>query len=153
MVMRNSVLLLLPLTFLASCSGYEEVELVDISDVEVRHFDGRSVALRVDAMVRNPNGFKIHVEDPDMDLYINDRFIGKGLLDSALVLDKRSSKVYPVYLHADLQGGPLLLMLITGAMGGDMKLTAKGSVVGRSGVLRKRFPFEMEEMIDLRSGS
>jgi hypothetical protein len=32
-----------------------------------------------------------------------------------------------------------------------MKLGVKGTVVGRSGLLRKRFPFELEERIDLRS--
>ena len=40
-------------------------------------------------------------------------------------------------------------MLIGGALNGEMKLGVKGTVVGRSGALRKRFPFEMEETIDL----
>ena len=112
--------------------------------------DGRKVALRVDALVSNPNGFKIHVEEPDVDLYLNDQFIGKGNLDSVLVLDRKSTRVYPVYLHADLQGGPLLLMLLGGAFNGEMKLGAKGTVAGRSGLLKRRFPFELEEVIDLR---
>ncbi|MBL7982656.1 MAG: LEA type 2 family protein [Flavobacteriales bacterium] len=137
---------------LASCSSYDEVELKDITNVEVLRMDGKQVALRVDALVNNPNGFKIHVEDPDVDLYLNDRFVGKGLLDSALVLDRKSTKVYPVYLHADLQGGAVLFMLLGGALSGELKLGAKGTVAGRSGMLKKRFPFELEETIDLRSG-
>ena len=137
---------------LASCSSYDEVELKDITNVEVLRMDGQQVALRVDALVNNPNGFKIHVEDPDVDLYLNDRFVGKGLLDSALVLERKSTQVYPVYLHADLQGGPLLFMLLGGALSGELKLGAKGTVAGRSGMLKKRFPFELEETIDLRSG-
>lgn len=137
---------------MASCSSYDEVELKDISNVEVLRMDGKQVALRVDALVNNPNGFKIHVEDPDVDLYLNDRFVGKGLLDSALVLDRKSTKIYPVYLHADLQGGAVLFMLLGGALSGELKLGAKGTVAGRSGMLKKRFPFELEETIDLRSG-
>jgi hypothetical protein len=137
---------------MASCSSYDEVELKDITNVEVLRMDGKQVALRVDALVNNPNGFKIHVEEPDVDLYLNDNFVGKGLLDSALVLDRKSTKVYPVYLHADLQGGAVLFMLLGGALSGEMKLGAKGTVAGRSGMLKKRFPFELEETIDLRSG-
>jgi LEA14-like dessication related protein len=136
----------------SSCSTYDEVELKDITNVEVLRMDGKQVALRVDALVNNPNGFKIHVEDPDVDLYLNDRFVGKGLLDSALVLERKSTQVYPVYLHADLQGGPVLFMLLGGALSGELKLGAKGTVAGRSGMLKKRFHFELEETIDLRSG-
>ena len=144
------LLLSIPL-LLMGCSAYEEVELKEITHVEVLHMDGRTIALRVDAMVSNPNGSRIHVEDPDVDLYLNDRFIGKGALDSALVLDKNSTRVYPIHLHADLNGGSLLIMLLSGALSGEMKLGVKGTVVGRSGMLRKRFPFELEEQIDLGS--
>ncbi len=135
---------------LASCSAYKEVELTDITNVEVLKMDASTVALRVDARINNPNGFTIHVEDPDVDLFLNDRFIGKGVLDSSLVLKRRTATVYPVHLHADLQGGPLLMLLLSGAFNGDpVKLGAKGTVAGRSGALKKRFPFEVEQMIDL----
>jgi LEA14-like dessication related protein len=144
-------LFLLVAAGLASCSGYEEVELKDITHVEVLRLTGSQVALRVDALVSNPNGFKIQVEDPDVDLYLNDRFVGKGMLDSTLVLERKATRVYPVYLRADLQGGSTMLMLLGGALSGQIKLGAKGTVAGRSGMLKKRFPFELEETIDLRS--
>ena len=145
-------MIIMAVLLVSSCSTYDEVELKDITNVEVLRMDGKQVALRVDALVNNPNGFKIHVEDPDVDLYLNDRFVGKGLLDSALVLERKSTQVYPVYLHADLQGGAMLFMLLGGALSGELKLGAKGTVAGRSGMLKKRFPFELEETIDLRSG-
>jgi|JI10StandDraft_1071094.scaffolds.fasta_scaffold05424_5 LEA14-like dessication related protein len=142
--------ILIPFLF-SSCSAYEEVELRDIKEVEVLRMDGRTIALRVDVLVNNPNGYRISVEDPDVDLYLNDTYVGKGRLDSALTLNKRSEQIYPVHLHADLAGGPLLMMMIGGALSGEMKLGIKGTVLARSGMLRKRFPFELEERIDLRS--
>ncbi|HRH38837.1 MAG TPA: hypothetical protein PK760_10855 [Flavobacteriales bacterium] len=132
-----------------SCSSFKEVELTDITNVEVLGLDAKTIAMRVEARIDNPNGFKIAVEEPDVDLFINDKFIGKGVLDSALVLERRTAQVYPVYLHADLQGGPLIMMLITGALDGEMKLAAKGTVAGRSGALKKRFPFTLEQTIKL----
>jgi LEA14-like dessication related protein len=100
--------------------------------------------------VLNPNGYRISVEDPDVDLFLNDTYVGKGLLDSTLVLERRSDQVYPVYLHADLAGGPLMMVMLGGALTGQVKLGVKGTVLARSGMLRKRFPFEAEETIDLR---
>jgi hypothetical protein len=104
----------------------------------------------VDALLDNPNGYRIHVLDPDVDLYLNDKYIGKGILDSALVLDRKSTRVYSIPLHAEIQGGSLLLMVLSGVFsGGDLKLGAKGTVVGRAGLIRKRFPFALEEQIQL----
>lgn len=137
------------LNLLAGCSSFKEVELKGITGAELLGMDGERISVRVDALVDNPNGFRIAVEEPDVDLYLNDRFIGKALLDSALVLERRSSSVYPVYLHTDLAGGPMLAMVIMSAMHGRMKLAAKGTVAGRSGTIRRRFPFELEQVLDL----
>lgn len=147
--MRLLSYLVLALLF-ASCSRYQDVVLHEITDAELISMNAKSIALRIDARIENPNGFRIHVEEPDVDLFLNDRYIGKALLDSALVIDKKATAVYPVYMHADLAGGPLVAMLITSALSGEVKVGAKGSAAGRSGALKKRFPFEVSQVISLR---
>jgi len=144
--------LLLPmlLSSLTGCMKYDDVELRDVTDVRVRTFDANGIALRVDALIHNPNNYKIRVSDPDVDLFLNDKFIGKGLLDSTLVIERRSTQLYSIPLHAEVQGGSLLMMLLTGELGTEMKLGAKGTVRAGKGALSKRFPFELEETIDLR---
>lgn len=151
MLLRGLVAPLLAVVLLGGCSRYEEVRLLDITNVEVKKFDMRAVAMRVDVLVDNPNGFRIHVEDPDVELFLNDVFVGKGMLDSAVVLEPKRTQVYPIHLHADVHGEPLLMMMLVGGMNGTMKLGAKGTVAGRSGVIKKRFPFNLEQTIDLRS--
>ena len=139
-------LLSVPLT---SCLSYKEVELIDVTDIRVERMDARGVAVRVNALVNNPNNYRIHAQEPDVDLYRNDKFIGKGVLDSVITLLPKTTQVYSIPMHAELQGGSLLMVLLSGALGGnDMKLAAKGTVVGRVGLFRKRFPFEFEETID-----
>lgn len=140
-------LLLLP--FITGCFRYEEVVLREVTDVRVVSFDAKGIALRVDAMIHNPNGYKIHVSDPDVDLYLNDKFIGKGLLDSTIVLDRRNTRLYSISLHAHLQAGSMLMLLLTGELGKEVRIGAKGSVRAGNGALSKRFPFELEETIDL----
>lgn len=142
---------LLPLFLLlslASCLSYQQVELVDVTNIRVERMDAKGIAVRVDAVVNNPNNYRIHAQDPDVDLYVNDKFIGKGVLDSTLTLKKQTTQVYSVPMHAELQGGALLMVLLSGVFGGnEVKLAAKGTVVGRVGLLRKRFPFEFEEKV------
>lgn len=141
--------LLVPL--FSGCFKYNDVELRDVTNIQVRKFDAKGIALRVDAMIHNPNNYRIHVSDPDVDLFLNDKFIGKGILDSTLVLDRRTTRLYSIPLHADLQGTSLLMLLLGGGLSSEMKLGAKGTVRAGSGALSKRFPFDLEETIDLRS--
>jgi LEA14-like dessication related protein len=149
-VLRTALTPVAAALLLGACSSYEDVELCDIRGVEVLHMDGRRIAVRVDVQVNNPNSYRIHVEDPDVDLYFNDTPVGKGLLDSVVVLEGRADRVYPVHLHADVAGGPLLMVMLGGALSGQVKLGMKGTVLARSGILRKRFPFQLEETIQLR---
>ena len=146
---RTHVILFLLFSFsLVACTSYEQVELKDITNIQVDRMDAKGIAVRVDALVNNPNNYRIHVLDPDVDLYVNDKFIGKGILDSTLVLEKKSTQVYTIPLHAELQGGALLMVLVSGVFSGnEVKLAAKGTVVGKVGLLRKRFPFEFEERV------
>lgn len=145
--MRNFLccggLLLLSLT---GCLSYQEVVFKGISDVQVDRMDQNGVAARVTVTLDNPNSFRIHVLDPNVDLYLNEVYIGKATLDSALVLEKKSAKEYPVPLHAtfDDHGTQTMGAMLAAALSGKANLKAKGSVVGRAFLLRKRFPFEEE---------
>jgi hypothetical protein len=139
---------LIPL-LLPSCLSYREVVLQDVKNIQVERFDGSGLSMRVDAVIENPNNYRIRATDPDVDLYLNGKLIGKGILDSALSLDRRSTRTYSIPLRAEFSGGSLLMMLLGGALSGNMEFTAKGTVVGRAGLLRKRFPFELTEQLDL----
>ena len=137
---------LLPLLLLSGCLSYEEVTFKGITDVQVSRMDQSGVAARVTVTLDNPNSFRIQVSDPNVDLFLNEVYIGKAVLDSSLVLEKESVKDYPVPLHAsfDGHGGQAMGAMLAAALSGKARLKAKGSIVGRAFLLRKRFPFEEE---------
>jgi LEA14-like dessication related protein len=148
MKIPSASLLLLPL-ILGSCLGYKEVVLQDVRNIEVTSMDARGVAVQVEAVIENPNNYRIRASDPDVDLFLNGTFIGKGMLDTTLVLQRNSTRTYMIPLHAEFKGGSLLMMLLSGALSGNMELKATGTVAGRAGLIRKRFPFELRENFDL----
>lgn len=137
--------LLIPL-LLTGCLSYREVSFKGITDMDVSRFDNGGVAARVMVTLDNPNNFRIHVIDPDVDLFLNDVFIGKATLDSNLVLEKRTTKDYAVPLHASFDGHGAQAMgaMLSAALSGKAKLKAKGTVTGKAFLIRKRFPFEEE---------
>lgn len=136
---------------LVGCASYEDVILEAVDEVSITSMDAQGIAIRAVLRVHNPNNFKITVQDPDVDLFINDAFIGKALLDSAVDLSPRSTEHVVIPMHAQLQGAgiPLLLFGLGAALGGEMRLRVEGTVVGRAGLLRKRFPFKLEERVEM----
>ena len=128
------------------CLSYEEVAFKGITNVELGRMDPGGVAARVTVTLDNPNNFRIHVLDPNVDLFLNEVYIGKAVLDSNLVLDKKSTKDYAVPMHAtfDDHGTQAMGAMLAAALTGKATLRAKGSIVGKAFLLRKRFPFEEE---------
>jgi len=146
MALAGAVLLLL-----SGCMRYNEVKLLGVQGAQLTRLDGKGLSVIVLAEVSNPNKYKISLSDPDVDLYLNDRLVGKAMLDSTVVLAANTTRTYRVPLHTDFsQDANLLPMLLGGALSGSMKVGAKGSIVAKARLLHKRFPFEAEQQIDLR---
>lgn len=135
---------------LTGCLSYKEVVMHDIVDVELRKLDAKGVSLTALVKLENPNGYRIHVKDPDVDLYLNGTYVGKGYLDTNFVLPRRSDQIHRVPMHAEFKGLNLLMVMLGSAVSGEATIGAKGTVVGQAGLLRKRFPFEVEEKMELR---
>jgi LEA14-like dessication related protein len=145
-------LALLCIVLLAGCMSYSDVELIDVQGVQVSRFDAGGLAVTVIVKVHNPNDHPIQVKDPDMDLYLNGVSLGKATLDSAIILDRNSTRSYSIPIHATFAQGEagMLPMLLATALSGSAKLAVKGTVVGKSGLWSKRFPFEVEQQVELR---
>jgi hypothetical protein len=134
-----------------SACSYQEVVFKGVEDVSVQRMDGKGMALVVNASVENPNNYRIQVKDPDVDVFLNDLYLGKAVLDETVTLEKRSTRTYAVPLHAsfDGNGSTALVALMGAALSGKGLLKVKGTVTGRVGLFRKKYPFEQERTIDL----
>jgi Late embryogenesis abundant protein len=159
--MRKPAALLLLTLLLTSCANFRDVTFHGVRNVEIRRmpspFEGgggmsNDIALTIEAEVENPNNYRIKLKDPDVDLWYNGQFVGKAVLDSTVVLDKRSTRIYPVYISADTQGklGPILLGGLGSLLSGQAELRASGTVKGQVGIISKRFPFDIRDTLELR---
>ncbi len=137
---------------LGSCTSYREVVFKGVEGVQLARMDGRGLALTAQVVVENPNNYRIHVVDPDVEVYLNDLYMGKARLDEKVTLQRRSTATYAVPMNVEFsgQGGSPLVALMGAALAGKGKLKVTGTVRGRVGLIGRRFPFEEEHIIDLR---
>lgn len=129
---------------MAGCTAYREVTVEGVEDVQLMGMDPDGLALRVDVRVNNPNGYRIRVHEPELDLYLNGTRIGTAVLDTPLTVPARSTSTVRIPLHARVDGGPLLVMGLGMLLGDRPVLRAEGTVGARAGPVRKRFPIRLE---------
>ena len=146
------VLLLVGMMFsLQSCFDYEEVEFKGVQNVSVLERNDDVIKLQIDVKVDNPNKINIKVKKSSLDIYINDKYVGKTALDDKIVLKKKTEDVYGVVLNANPKD---LMKAAVGSLGGLLKGTVtvrlegdvKGSVYG----ITQKVPVEFEEKLDLK---
>lgn len=149
--MVRSLWLVIPALTLGGCA-YEEVVLHHIAHVEVHQMDRTGLALTAKARIENPNGFEIRISDPDIDLFLNETFIGKARLGNGVVLEPRTSALYTIPMHTEMEGGSLMGGMLGAVLTGRAELRMKGTVRGGRGwLLQRRFPLDETYSLDLRS--
>lgn len=144
--MRWTCCSLLALLF-SGCLSYRDVTLVEVRSVATHSISSEGAAFTVEAVIDNPNNYRIKAKDPDVDLYLNGQLIGAATLDSTIVLDRKSSRAYDVHLHATPDNDRFMTALLLAALAGKATVGVKGSIVGQAGLLRHRFPFELEQEV------
>ena len=132
-----------------TCFSYRDVALVEVRSVTTHEITNEGAAFTVQAVIDNPNNYRIKAKDPDVDLYLNGQLIGAATLDSTIVLDRKSSRPYDVHLHARPTSDRFMTALLLAALTGKATVGVKGSIVGQAGLFRHRFPFELEQEVEL----
>jgi Late embryogenesis abundant protein len=138
---------------LTGCLRYEEVELLGVERIAVERWDAEGLAVHAFVRMQNPNNYRIHVEDPDVDLYLNGSHLGKATFSGPVVLQADATQTVDVPLVARFENGAggLLNGGLALLFGKSMDLEARGTVRGRAGLLRKRVPFTFAQSIRQRN--
>ena len=77
LVKKYLVAVLLAVSFvLTGCLKFENIELVSIKNVTYREFKDNVLRIDVEAVINNPNRFKVKVKEANLDLMFNDQVLG-----------------------------------------------------------------------------
>ncbi len=142
--MRQAAFALILLMGVTGCMPLREVTLDAVDGIRPIGLDSGGLGVRADVRVTNPNGQRIVVDEPRIDLLLDGRRIGTATLDDPIVLPARHSGAMNVLFHARLDGGQLAVMGLGMLLGDRPVLRAEGSVRVRSGLLSRRIPVQLE---------
>ncbi|MCC7050867.1 MAG: LEA type 2 family protein [Bacteroidia bacterium] len=116
---------------ITSCT-VKEVEFKEMKDIKLLTTTKDLIEAEVVATIYNPNWFGFRVKDNHLDLYMNDKKIGKAQLVRGFRVEGNSEKTYRFKVRAVPDGGNLLTSAVSFALG----FSSKKQTVGIKGDLK-----------------
>jgi LEA14-like dessication related protein len=128
---------------MASCANLKNIEVGEIEDVTFGKFANRTIEFEVFMPIDNPSGFRFRITDVDLDVYINNEFMGTIRNVDNVLIPARSSELYTFPLKVEfsniLKGAISMFNLY-------LDRQAEVSIKGRIGV--RSFPVSRSIQVD-----
>jgi LEA14-like dessication related protein len=126
---------LILLFFLTVALGFffKEPEFIDARNFALQSVGLKKSTIYSDLYYFNPNGFGLQMKKADLDIYINNRFVGHALVDTMINIPKLDTFSIPVNLEVDMKSiFPNALSLL---FNDEIDLKIDGTAkVGKSGL-------------------
>lgn len=113
----------------------------------IEQIEGNKVNLNVGANIYNGNWFGIRVKPSNLDLFLNDDFLGTVRLDKKVKLKRKSETAIDANLTAILENGAIGKAMRS-ALGGGLNVRMKGRVKAGVFIFSKKIDFDETKKID-----
>ena len=118
---------------IVSCTKPKDLEYVDIQNVRLLKMGLKEAEVGIDLRFFNPNRQRVQMKDAQVDVFINDQFIGKSTLDSTVDIPKRDTFLVPVKLKVETLATASNLIQSIGDSAVLIRLDGKAKL-GKSGI-------------------
>lgn len=127
---------LLMVVLISGCANPADLQFAGVREIHVYKMDLSNISLGLDLDFYNPNKGKFQMKEMDLDVYLNDVFLGKAVQVADLHLPSRDSFLLPVKLDLS-PSGAFSSLLSLGQK--ENKLKLEGSTkLGKGGIFVKR---------------
>jgi len=100
---RRKIVLMISL-LLASCGTPKSLVFTDVKNFRLHSLKLTEPIFAADVRFYNPNNYPLVLKHADVDVYINNKFTGKVVLDSTFTIPRRDTFLLPVTLDVTLKG-------------------------------------------------
>lgn len=139
-------MLLCTMLLISSCT-FLEPEYKGGEKFKFQKLESKSLKFTVGAKILNPNNYTIKIKPSDLDVYIDDDYMGVIHLDQTLKLKKKQELFVDAPFTATLADGALF-KLLKFAVKGKLQLTLKGKVKAGVFIFTKKVDVEEKTTID-----
>ncbi len=135
--------LLLPF-FLIACAKPTGFDYLGITSLKVLSFGLKESTVAVNVKYYNPNKFPVTMKNAAVDVYVNNNYFGKTVLDSTIKISGRDTFYLPVVLTVDMKNTGLGILQTLGKEEVFIKMDGKARI-GRGGFF-VNYPIKYEGM-------
>ncbi len=104
--MRKSytkIFLLISLLLINGCSSPKELEYQDYKNFHLEKLDFASSKVSLDLQYYNPNNFGLQLRRTDLDIFINNNFLGHSASDTLINIPRRDTFLLPIKFDVDMK--------------------------------------------------
>lgn len=122
------------LPFLWACKhDIKTPQFLGVEHVKVHSLGMRESQLRLDLRFQNPNRFPIQLRNADIDVSVDNRPLGKTILDTIILVPALDSFLVPIKMNVDMKS--LFPNLLAVALKDEFELGMDGTIrIRRSGI-------------------
>ena len=131
--------LLLSILF-PSCGSIKELEYKSINDIKIEKVGFVSSTLSAELVYYNPNNFSLELSRSEMDIYLNNNFLGHSTQTYQIKIPKHGQFSLP--MRIDLNMKNLLKNGLTSMFNKEVSIRAVGKIKVGKGKVSKSFPFD-----------
>lgn len=131
----------LPL-LLVCCAVPKELEYRDFKNFTIDKIGFSSSAIKMDLVYYNPNNFSLQLQRTDLDIFIDNNYLGHTIQELQITIPKRAEFFIPVKIDVDMKN--LLKNGFITLVNNEVMIKVTGTVkVGKANVY-KTFPVSYE---------
>lgn len=127
---------------LISCSVPKELEYRDFKNLTIEKIGFSSSAIKMDLIYYNPNNFGLELNRMDLDIFVNNNYLGETSQDYQISIPRREEFSIPIKIDVDMKN--LLKNGFTTFLNNEVTIKITGTIkIGKLNVF-KSFPVNYE---------
>ena len=124
--------------FTTSCQAPKELVYRDFKNLKVEKMGFASTTLKLDLIYYNPNNFGLQLKYTDLDIYVDDNYLGHSSQDYQISIPRLAEFTMPLAIEVDMKN--LLKNALPTFLGKEVMVKITGTVkLGKANVY-KTFP-------------
>ena len=134
---------------LISCSSPKELEYREIRNFKVDKLGLKTSTLKTDLVFFNPNNFGLQLKKFDLDVFVDNNFLGHTTNDQLVAIPKKPEFAIPVKMDVEMKN--LVKNGFNALVNKEVTLKVVGTIRAGNGTISKNFPinYEMKQNLSL----
>lgn len=121
------------LLIIAGCSSPKELEYQNYKNFHLQNLGYNASRVTLDLQYYNPNNFGLQLRRTELDIFINDNFLGHSSSDTLINIPRRDTFLLPIKFDMDMKN--VLKNAWNTIIGNEVTVKVKGTIkVGKANV-------------------